>query len=146
MGGKGGGGDSYSPEAAGYVKNPAAAMGNNEPAYMLQSEYDAKYNQPAPLELAAEPDPEPEATPAAEEAAPAAAPAAAAPAIDTALTPPDVVGGGPTPPAAQGTGDALGGAVLKPPRYWTGGLDQYETAHRTGRGNSSSGSMKTTQT
>jgi len=90
---------------------------------------------------------EPEAAPVAEapvqEAAPKPVATVAAPAIDTAVAPPATMGGG-TP--APGAGDALGGAVLKPPRYWTGGLDQYESAHRTGRGGAGAGSMRTTQT
>jgi hypothetical protein len=85
---------------------------------------------------AAEPEPEPVAeAPAPVAAAPdPLANMPAAPATDPVLTPPTTVG----------TGDALGGAVLKPPRYWTGGLDQYENTHRTGRGGT--GAMKTTQT
>lgn len=87
----------------------------------------------AAAEKAAEPEAAPVAAPAA--AAPAGPPA---PAIDTTVAPPATLGGAPS------TGDALGGAVLKPPRYWVGGLDQYENASRTGRGNS--GSLRTTQT
>jgi hypothetical protein len=38
-------------------------------------------------------------------------------------------------PPGGGTGDALGGAVLSPPKYWVGGVDRYNTANpTTGRG------------
>jgi hypothetical protein len=82
---------------------------------------------PAPVEAAA---PEPEPAPV---AAPEPAPVTGtpAPAVDTQLTPPASLGG------------ALGGSVIDPPRYWTGGLDQYENATGTGR---TGGSLQTTQT
>ena len=87
---------------------------------------------------AAEPEPEPVAeAPAPVAAAPdPLANMPAAPATDTTVTP---------PASLAGAGDMLGGAVIKPPRYWTGGLDQYESSNRTGRG-SGTGAMKTTQT
>jgi len=47
-----------------------------------------------------------------------------------------------TPPATE-TGDLLGGAVLKPPKYWVGGLDAQTSEAQTGR---SHGALKTTQT
>jgi len=47
-----------------------------------------------------------------------------------------------TPPATE-TGDLLGGAVLKPPKYWVGGLDAQTSESQTGR---THGAMKTTQT
>jgi len=90
------------------------------------------FDPPKPAE---EEKPEPVA-----EAAPVAAPPdplanmPAAPATDPTLA----------PPATMTGGDTLGGAVLNPPKYWVGGLDQYESGRRTGR--SGSGALKTTQT
>jgi len=47
-----------------------------------------------------------------------------------------------TTPAVE-TGDLLDGAVLKPPKYWVGGLDAQTSEAQTGR---SHGALKTTQT
>jgi hypothetical protein len=71
-------------------------------------------------------------------AAPAPEPAAPAP-VETPTTPaPDVL----APPAALG--DALGGAVINPPRYWIGGIDSYTESNPTaGR---DAGAITTTQT
>jgi hypothetical protein len=91
---------------------------------------------------AAEPEAAPVAEAAAQEEAPKPVATVDAPAIDTTVAPPATLGGTPAP----GAGDSLGGAILKPPRYWTGGLDQYESAHRTGRGGAGAGSIRTTQT
>jgi hypothetical protein len=50
----------------------------------------------------------------------------------------------PTPSGTGGVGDAMGGAVLSPPKYWVGGVDRYNTSNpTTGRGG---GRVKTTQT
>jgi hypothetical protein len=146
MGGKGGG-DYYSPEAAGYVKNPAAAVGNNEPAYMLQSEYDAKYNQPAapaaaaPAAFAPAPDPAP-AAPAPDPVVTPPDPAPMGPAIDTggAINQP-TVGGNDTP---ANTGDVLGSTVGKPPNFWVGGVGDYKTGTGVGTGRGG-GRIRTTQ-
>jgi hypothetical protein len=91
------------------------------------------FDPPKPAEEA-KPEPVAEAAPVAAAPDPMAN-MPAAPATDPVLTP---------PASLPGAGDALGGAVLKPPRYWVGGIDQYENATRTGRG--TTGAMKTTQT
>jgi len=84
------------------------------------------------------------------EPAPAPAPAAMVappPPLSTEpIGPPIAAGGGVAPPAGSGvgtgtTGGELGGAVLKPPKYWIGGLNQYSSAPKTGKG---AGSLKTT--
>jgi hypothetical protein len=95
----------------------------------------ADFDDPKPVELAA---PEPE--PVVEEPAPVAPPVQQGPPVvpDAPLAPPNSL---PVP----GAGDVLGGAVTKPPKYWTGGLDAFEAAPRTGRGNSE-GAIRTTQT
>lgn len=101
------------------------------------------------------PPPPPPPPPAPAAAAPAAAPAAAAPVATPAAViaepsgPAIGPGGAVAQPTAAGNqstasaGDTLGGAVLKPPTYWVGGLDQTETAPKTGRG---SAAIKTTTT
>jgi hypothetical protein len=48
-----------------------------------------------------------------------------------------------TPAPATETGDLLGGAVLKPPKYWVGGLDAQTSDSLGGRGR---GALRTTQT
>jgi hypothetical protein len=93
----------------------------------------ADFDDPKPVELAAEPEPVVEApAPVAE------APVQTGPPVvpDAPLAPPD---------SLPGAGDTLGGAVIKPPKYWTGGLDAFESAGRTGRGNGA-GALRTTQT
>jgi hypothetical protein len=151
MGGKdsGGGGQQYPtsyPEgtrSGGMVWDSSAEGYGSNGNWVREAEYDAKQALKA-SQTAAEPE-------AAEVAAPEPAAAAApdplanmpaAPATDSTLAPPTSLGGTPAP----GAGDSLGGAILKPPRYWTGGLDQYESAHRTGRGGAGAGSIRTTQT
>jgi hypothetical protein len=132
MGGKGGGGN----EEPGWM-----------PAWRAEQARLASEKETADAAARAAAAAEPEAAPVTEAPAQEAAPnplanMPAAPATDTTVAPPASLGGTPAP----GAGDSLGGAVLKPPRYWTGGLDQYESAHRTGRGGAGAGSIRTTQT
>jgi len=118
-------------------------MHKEDPAW-AQETWDLMYPAtpaPAAVEAPAAAAPEPEPAPVVETAP--VVTGTPAPPTDTALTPPAGVG---TETPAAGAGDALGGAILKPPRYWTGGLDQYESAHRTGRGGAGAGSIRTTQT
>jgi hypothetical protein len=144
MGGKSGGDDGLSQQLA-YMSTiqedpsrPSGFMMNPDRTYVTKVEYAARQAAAAAAKAAADEAAALEEKPA--EAAPVEAapdPLAdmpAAPATDTTLT----------PPATMTAGDTLGGAVLKPPRYWTGGLDQYENAQQTGRG--TTGSMTTTQT
>jgi len=154
MGGKDSGGGGYNyptsyPEgtrSGGMVWDDTHDVYGSKGGWVPEAEYDAKQAlkasktaaEPEAVEVAA---PEPEAV-----AAPnPLANMPAAPATDPTLAPPTTLGGAPTTPA-PGVGDSLGGAVLKPPRYWTGGLDQYESVNRTGRGGAGAGSMRTTQT
>jgi hypothetical protein len=102
--------------------------------------------------------------PPAKAAAPAPAPEAPAPAPEAPApdpVTPDPVGptgpligtggginqptsaGNPAAPVTGGVGDALGGAVTAPPKYWVGGLDRY--APSTGSSGRGGGSIKTTQ-
>jgi hypothetical protein len=129
MGGKGGGGN----EMPGWYPVWQAEQAK------IASEKEAA-DAAAKAAAAAEPEAAPVAEAAAQEEAPKPVATVDAPAIDTTVTPPASLGGAP------GAGDSLGGAILKPPRYWTGGLDQYESAHRTGRGGAGAGSIRTTQT
>jgi len=62
-------------------------------------------------------------------------------ALETPLGPGIDPGGGIDQPVA-GVGDVLGGAVLKPPKYWVGGMDQYASSPQTGKG---AGAIKTVQ-
>ena len=68
------------------------------------------------------------------------------PALATSATGPTIGTGDSItqPTTATSLGSSLGDAVLKPPRYWVGGLDSYDTAgssQNTGRG---SGAQRTT--
>ena len=153
MGGKGGGGGgSANPADYGMVWDPTGMAGtaSGDPGpmtptggWVTQAEYDAKYPKAAPAA-------------AVQEAAPAAAPAEApapAPEPEPTVAPPDPTpmgpaigaGGAITQPTAGGnntsanSGDVLGGAVLKPPNYWVGGI----STPTSGRG---SGRLTTTQT
>jgi hypothetical protein len=120
--------DTYYPNARKMGLGDYEANGNKFP--------DAPVAAPA----AAAPEPEPEvAAPAPEPEAPAQAGPSVVP--DSPLAPPDSL---PDSAPGPGAGDALGGAVIRPPKYWTGGLDQYESAPRTGRGRE--GAVRTTQT
>ena len=146
MGGKGddSGGGGGQPLVDGVSSKTGEYVWDSEIGWVTPEAYNAK-RAPKPVEEAPEPAPEPE--PEAVVAAPdPTANMPAAPATDETLAPPASLPGGAPATPAPGAGDALGGAVLKPPRYWTGGLDQYESAHRTGRGGSGAGSIRTTQT
>lgn len=86
-------------------------------------------------------------------AAPAPAPAPAyvpdpGPALATEPTGTPIGAGGAVggPSAAgNGLGDALGDTVLKPPKYWVGGLNDYDAGTRQGTGRTT-GSLKTSNT
>lgn len=134
MGGKGGGGGGE-PGWMPYWKADQARIAKEKEAADAAAAA-AKAAQPAPAPAAA-PAPEPAA---------AAAPAAAEPVAQG--TPLDAGGAVDQPTGgnseSMGLGDALGGAVLKPPQYWVGGVDSYNVADTaTGR---NAGSLKTTQT
>ena len=68
-----------------------------------------------------------------------AAPVAPVAALGAPVAPGTPLG---TPAPATETGDLLGGAVLKPPKYWVGGLDAQTSESQTGR---TGGSIRTTQ-
>jgi hypothetical protein len=161
MGGKGGDGGGQ-PGWYPVAKPQFAAKGVDldqylsDPNYKAQVDanngYGATYNPDGTLKSAAAPAAAPAPTP---DAAPAPAPA---PAPDpTPSAPPGPSGplssagskiaqpaasGNPTPTATGGVGDAMGSSVTNPPKYWVGGVDQYNTANPASPTNK--GAMKTT--
>ena len=109
------------------------------------------YDAPPPAAAAAPaPAPAPAAAPAAVEAPAPAAPAGdPGPAKNDTLAP-SIPGGGtdaadPAAPGGAGSGvttagSTLGGAILNPPKYWTGNANKFKS------GSASQGKMTTTQT
>ena len=164
----GGGGIGTDPELAQLQRDNINSQKTEDPVFWEQNygeggKFRAQYLQlfpeeatPAVTEAAA---PAAAPAPAAAAAAPAA-PAAeeAAPVVDTgpprndALTPSisggDTAAADPAAPggagsmvnSADGAGNTLGGAVLKPPKYWTGNINNFKT------GSASRNRMTTTQT
>ena len=155
MGGKGGGGGGGSsnwqtiyatdPKTGGAMRDASGNLMTHAAYAQQQSDEAAALaaaNKPAPAAAAAAPAPEPEA---------------AAPVVDTSPPKNDTlapsIGGGsdviadPAAPGGAGssidTGGVLGGAVLKPPSYWTGNINKYKPGSSTSKGG---GSMTTTQT
>jgi hypothetical protein len=166
MGGKGGGGGGsapYSEWISHIAANPLTKQGfeDTRKNYATEKEWYAAYGGPQKPSPFVSPDMdkdlftslygsyvEPPAPPA--PVAPAPAPPAPAPfvpdpgpALATSPTGPVVGAGGAIPgPTGEGLGDDLGGSVMKPPKYWVGGVNQFKTpTQRTGR---DEGALKTT--
>lgn len=154
MGGKGGGGSSDGSRLGAYLNaqwttDPATGYKVNKNTGMVRTA-DMRTvlgHKDSVLKPAEAPAPAPAPAPAAA-AAPAPEPAAPAPEPVAQGTPLDPGGAIDQPTGGNSEqmnlGDALGGAVLKPPQYWIGGVNSYDTADTaTGR---NAGSLKTTQT
>jgi hypothetical protein len=155
MGGKGGGGGGGSSNwQAIYATDPktGGAMRDASGNLMTHAAYAQQQSDEAAALAAAN---KPAPAPAAAAAAPAPEPAA--PVVDTSPPKNDTlapsIGGGsdviadPAAPGGAGSGidnagSTLGGAVLKPPKYWTGNIDKYKPGSTSKGG----GSMTTTQT
>ena len=154
MGGKGGGGGGQDAGAAinamfdttshpgYYIRRADNGYGNmagevSDANGKVLGTSDSMWPEPAPAKQEAAPAQQEAAAPAAEEQAPAD-PTPVAPIGDAVSAGGAVDQPGAAAPASGG--DVLGGAILKPPKYWTGNISNFKS------GSASRGKMTTTQT